>query len=424
MSQPSATATGTATGTPMPAAPPGQAGAATFAVLLSLSLCHLLNDMVQSLMPALYPLLKENYALDFGQVGLITLAFQCTASLLQPLVGVLSDRRPMPWSLPVGMGSSLVGLVVLSQASSFGVILLAAAMIGMGSAVFHPEASRVARLASGGRYGFAQSLFQVGGNIGSAVGPLLAAFIIAPRGQASILWFSAATLLAMAVLVQVGRWYSRNRLGAGAARKRAGPAAGVAKLAGWRIALAVGVLVMLVFSKTVYSASLTSYYTFYLIEHFGISVQAAQIYLFIFLVSIVCGTLAGGAVGDRVGRIPVIWFSILGALPFTLALPHAGLAMTVLLTIAAGLIMSSAFSAILVYAFDLVPGRVGLVSGVFFGFSLGLGGLGAAALGELADHLGIEAVYRLCAFLPLLGVLTVFLPKLEAPPADRPIAAR
>jgi len=395
------------------ASPPGaQPGTATFAVVLSLSLCHLLNDMIQSLMPALYPILKENYALDFGQVGLITLAFQCTASLFQPLVGLYTDKRPMPYSLPVGMASSLVGLLILSQASSYPVILLSAAMIGLGSAVFHPESSRVARLASGGRYGLAQSLFQVGGNVGSAIGPLLAAFIIAPRGQGAIVWFSAAAMFAMLVLFQVGRWYARQHLGTrGAKTQRV--AEGLPTLSRGRVAFAVAVLVVLLFSKNVYSASLTSYYTFYLIQHFGTTVQEAQVYLFIFLCSIVCGTVAGGAVGDRVGRIPVMWFSILGVLPFSLALPHVGLPATVVLTVVIGLIMSSAFSAILVYAQDLMPGRVGLVSGMFFGFSFGLGGLGAAALGQLADWVGIEAVYRIVAWLPLLGVVTALLPRME-----------
>ena len=396
---------------PSPASPPGQASTATFAVVLSLSLCHMLNDMIQSLMPALYPILKDNYALDFGQVGLITLAFQCTASLLQPLVGVWSDKRPMPYSLPVGMGSTLVGLIVLSQASSYPVILLAAAMIGMGSAVFHPESARVARLASGGRYGLAQSLFQVGGNVGSAIGPLLAAFIIAPRGQGAIVWFSAAALFGMLVLFQVGRWYARQHMGPRGQKRRA--VAAVEPLPKGRVVFAFSVLIVLLFSKTIYASSMTSYYTFYLIERFGVSVQEAQLYLFAYLCAIVAGTVAGGAVGDRVGRIPVIWFSILGAVPFTLAMPHVGLVATVALSLAIGIIMSSAFSAILVYAQDLMPTRVGLVSGMFFGFSFGLGGIGAAVLGEWADHIGIEAVYGIVAFLPLLGVLTALLPRGE-----------
>jgi len=390
----------------------GSAGGTTFAVLLSLSFCHLLNDMIQSLVPALYPILKANYALDFGQIGLITLAFQFTASLLQPLVGLVTDRRPMPYSLPVGMASTLVGLLVLSQASSYPVILMAAALIGIGSSVFHPESSRVARLASGGRFGLAQSLFQVGGNFGQAIGPLLAAFVVAPRGQGSIAWFSAAALLGMVVLFRVGGWYARNRHAALPRGRRAGSGSAAA-LPRKRVTLAIAVLVMLLFSKNVYTASLSSYYTFYLINRFELSVQSAQVLLFVYLGAVVLGGLAGGAVGDRIGRLPVIWFSILGALPFTLALPYVGLVPTVALTIVIGLIMSSSFSAILVYAQELLPGKVGLVAGLFFGLSFGLGGLGAAALGELADSIGIDAVYRLCSFLPFLGLLTALLPNVE-----------
>jgi FSR family fosmidomycin resistance protein-like MFS transporter len=387
------------------------AGGTAFAVLLSLSFCHMLNDMIQSLVPALYPILKENYGLNFGQIGLITLAFQCTASLLQPLVGMYTDRRPLPYSLPVGMASTLVGLVVLSQAASYEVILIAAALIGVGSSVFHPESSRVARMASGGRYGLAQSLFQVGGNFGQAIGPLLAAFVVLPRGQGSIIWFSGVALLGMVVLVRVGTWYSRNR-GMAPTRGRAA-GAGAAPLSRGRVTVAIVVLVALLFSKNVYTASLNSYYTFYLIQRFDVSVQAAQIYLFVFLVSLVVGLVLGGMVSDRVGRLPVIWFSILGVLPFTLALPYVGLTATMILTVVIGLIMSSAFPAILVYAQQLLPGKVGLVAGLFFGLSFGLGGLGAAALGEMADHVGIGAVYKLCSYLPLLGVLTIFLPNIE-----------
>lgn len=398
----------------------GSANNTTFAVILSLSFCHLLNDMMQSLVPALYPILKESYALSFGQVGLITLAFQCTASMLQPLVGLYTDRKPQPYSLMVGMGFTLVGLLMMSRADSYPLILLAAALIGMGSSVFHPEASRVARMAAGGRYGLAQSLFQVGGNMGSASGPLLAAFIVVPRGQHSIVWFSAAALVAMFVLFQVGGWYGRRRAAQRpAARGRAASSAASAPvLSRGRVAVAVAILVALLFSKNVYSASLGSYFTFYLITKFSISVQSAQLYLFAFLVGIVGGTILGGAVGDRVGRIPVMWFSILGALPFALMLPYANLFWTGVLAVLVAMIMASAFSAILVYAQELMPGRVGLVAGMFFGFSFGLGGLGAAALGEIADWTSIETVYKITPFLLLLGVLTAFLPRQPGEPKN------
>ncbi len=395
--------------------PASSADTTTFAVILSLSFCHLLNDMMQSLVPALYPILKDSYALSFGQIGFITLAFQCTASMLQPLVGLYTDKKPQPYSLMAGMGFTLVGLLLMSQASSYPVILLAAALIGMGSSVFHPEASRVARMAAGGRYGLAQSLFQVGGNMGSAAGPLLAAFIVVPQGQRSIVWFSAAALLAMIVLFQVGHWYkARRAIQKPAARKSA--AAGTVPLSRRRVGFAVAILVALLFSKNVYSASLGSYFTFYLMQKFGVEVQAAQLYLFAFLVGIVAGTILGGVVGDKVGRIPVMWFSILGALPFALMLPYANLFWTAVLAVLVAMIMASAFSAILVYAQELLPGRVGLVAGLFFGFSFGLGGLGAAALGELADHVGIEAVYRATPFLLFLGLLTAFLPRQPSMP--------
>jgi FSR family fosmidomycin resistance protein-like MFS transporter len=390
----------------------------TFAVILSLSFCHLLNDMMQSLVPALYPILKDSYALSFGQVGLITLAFQCTASMLQPVVGFYTDKRPQPYSLMVGMGFTLVGLLMMSRADTYPLILFAAALIGMGSSVFHPEASRVARMAAGGRYGLAQSLFQVGGNMGSAAGPLLAAFIVVPRGQHSIVWFSGAALIAMFVMFQVGGWYARRRAvqresqRRGAARKAAMSRAST--LSKGQVIGAVAILVALLFSKNFYSASLGSYFTFYLIAKFGVSVETAQFYLFAFLVGIVAGTLMGGAVGDRVGRIPVMWFSILGALPFALMLPWANLFWTGVLAVTVAMIMASAFSAILVYAQDLMPGRVGLVAGMFFGFSFGLGGLGAAALGRLADVTSIETVYKVTPFLLLLGLLTAFLPRQNA----------
>ena len=388
----------------------------TFSIILSLSFCHLLNDLMQSLVPALYPILKSSYGLTFSQVGLITLAFQCTASMLQPLFGLYIDRRPQPYSLTVGIGLTLIGLLLMSHASTYPVILLAAMLIGMGSAIFHPEASRVARMAAGGRYGLAQSLFQVGGNIGSASGPLLAAFIVVPRGQSSIAWFSGAALVAIFVLLVVGGWYTRHRTPEREART---PAAAVVSATAPRqpalprrkVIQAVAILVALLFSKNVYSASLGSYYTFYLIDKFHLPVGTAQIYLFAFLVGIVVGTLAGGAVGDRLGRIPVIWFSILGALPFALLLPHANLFWTGILAVLIAMIMASAFSAILVYAQELLPGRVGLAAGMFYGFSFGLGGLGAAALGKLADLTSIATVYQLCPFLLLLGLLTALLPR-------------
>jgi MFS transporter, FSR family, fosmidomycin resistance protein len=384
----------------------------TFAILVSLSVCHLLNDMNQSLVPALYPILKESYRLDFGQVGLIALASQLTASMLQPVVGMVTDRRPQPYSLPIAMGCSLIGLLLLAVASSYSMILLAAALVGVGSSVFHPESSRVARMASGGRHGFAQSLFQVGGSTGSAIGPLLAAFIVVPRGQGSVAWFSAAALLAILLLTNVSLWYSRHltQRGAGAGSARG---AAYAVLSRRRVLFAIAVLVALLFSKNVYTSSLSSYYTFYLIHKFGLSVQNAQIHLFVFLAAVAAGTFAGGPIGDRFGRKPVIWFSILGAFPFALMLPYANLFWTGILTVAIGLILASAFSAILVYAQDLLPGRVGTVAGMFFGFSFGLGGLGAAALGQIADWTSIETVYRLCSFLPLIGLLTAFLPNIE-----------
>jgi FSR family fosmidomycin resistance protein-like MFS transporter len=392
----------------------------TFSVILALSFCHMLNDMMQSLVPALYPILKSSYGLSFSQVGLITLAFQCTASMLQPLVGLYTDRHPQPYSLTAGISFTLVGLLVMSRASTYPIILLAAMLIGMGSSIFHPEASRVARMAAGGRYGLAQSLFQVGGNIGSASGPLLAAFVVVPHGQSSIAWFSAAALIAIVVLLVIGGWYTRNPAPARSGRRT--PAAAVVSatapsqytLPRRKVIQAVVILVALLFSKNVYSASLGSYYTFYLIDKFHLPVDVAQFYLFAFLAGIVLGTLAGGAVGDRVGRIPVMWFSILGALPFALILPYANLFWTGVLAVLIAMIMASAFSAILVYAQELLPGRVGLAAGMFYGFSFGLGGLGAAALGKLADLTSITTVYRVCPFLLLLGLLTAFLPRRPA----------
>ena len=385
----------------------------TFAILISLSICHLLNDMNQSLVPALYPILKQSYGLDFGQIGLITLAFQLTASLLQPVVGIVTDRRPQPFSLPVAMACSLGGLLLLSVAHSYPMILLAAAMVGIGSSVFHPESSRVARMASGGRYGFAQSLFQLGGSTGSSIGPLLAAFIVVPRGQGSIAWFSGAALLAMALLTNVSFWYASHPAMQARRGNRAVPAPQRSALSRSRVIWAFTILLVLLFSKNVYTSSLSSYFTFYLIERFGVSVQNAQLHLFAFLGAVALGTFVGGPIGDRIGRKPVIWVSILGAFPFALMLPYASLMWTGVLSVAIGLILASAFSAILVYAQELLPGRVGMVAGMVFGFSFGLGGLGAAALGHIADSTGIEAVYRVCSFLPLIGLLTAFLPDIE-----------
>jgi MFS transporter, FSR family, fosmidomycin resistance protein len=396
----------------------------TFAILVSLSVCHLLNDMNQSLVPALYPILKESYRLDFGQVGLIALASQLTASMLQPVVGMVTDRRPQPYSLPIAMGCSLFGLLLLAIANNYSTILLAAALVGVGSSVFHPESSRVARMASGGRHGFAQSLFQVGGSTGSAIGPLLAAFIVVPRGQGSVAWFSAAALLAILLLSNVSQWYSRHLSSRSVGGGSSARAAAYAVLSRRKVLFAIAVLVALLFSKNVYTSSLSSYYTFYLIHKFGLSVQDAQIHLFVFLGSVAAGTFAGGPIGDRFGRKPVIWFSIVGAFPFALALPYANLFWTGILTVAIGLILASAFSAILVYAQDLLPGRVGTVAGMFFGFSFGLGGLGAAALGQIADWTSIETVYRLCSFLPLIGLLTAFLPNIERPRAGTASQAR
>ena len=383
-----------------------------FAILVALSFSHLLNDMIQSLIPAIYPILKESFRLSFSQIGLITLTFQLTASLLQPVVGLYTDRYPKPYSLAIGMGFTLVGLLLLSVAASFPTILVAAGLVGIGSSVFHPESSRMARAASGGRHGLAQSLFQVGGNAGSAIGPLLAAFIVVPRGQASIAWFSIAAIVAIAVLFHVGRWY-RGHLSSRPARSGAGAGDGRPALSRGRVAFSIGILMCLVFSKYIYLVSLSSYYTFYLIDKFAVSVQAAQVYLFVFLGAVAVGTVVGGPIGDRFGYKFVIWGSILGVLPFTLILPHANLFWTGILTVPIGLILASAFSAIMVYAQELLPGRVGLVAGLFFGFAFGIGGLGAAALGRLADLTSIAFVYRVCSFLPLIGLLTALLPNLE-----------
>ncbi|MFO0994402.1 MAG: MFS transporter [Hyphomicrobiales bacterium] len=379
------------------------------AVLAALSLSHMLNDTMQSLLPSIYPILKQSYALDFGQIGLITLAFQLTASILQPLVGIFIDRHPMPYSAAAGMGLTVSGLVLLAFAHSYPFLLLAACLIGSGSSIFHPESSRIARLASGGRHGFAQSLFQVGGNVGSAIGPLAAALIILPFGQASVSWFTAIGVMAMILLSFAGRWYAVH----GTKRMKAAPKTGAETLPRRKVVVAICVLIALVFSKFFYMSSLGNYLTFYLIETFGVSVQSAQLYLFVFLAAVAAGTFLGGPIGDRFGRKYVIWFSILGVLPFTLLLPHANLFWTLVLAIITGLIMSSAFSAILVYAQELVPGRVGLIAGLFFGLAFGMGGLGAALLGELADRTSIGFVYQICAFLPAIGIVAWFLPDLK-----------
>jgi FSR family fosmidomycin resistance protein-like MFS transporter len=379
-------------------------------ILVAISISHLLNDLIQSLLPAIYPILKENYHLDFGQIGLLTLTFQCTASLLQPLVGAYTDKKPQPYSLIIGMGFTLIGLLTLSRADSYPLLLLGAALVGMGSSVFHPESSRVARMASGGQHGLAQSVFQVGGNAGSSLGPLLAAFIVVPFGQTSIAWFSVVALLAMIILFNVGRWY-RVKLADLKAKPRA--TAPLTNLTKKRVAVSIAILMVLVFSKNFYTASLSSYFTFYLISKFQVSVQDSQLYLFAFLAAVAAGTVIGGPIGDRIGRRYVIWISILGVLPFTLMLPYANLFWTSVLSIIIGLVLASAFSAILVYATELVPGRVGMIAGLFFGLSFGMGGLGAAVLGQLADMTSIETVYKVVSFLPAIGLLTYFLPKIE-----------
>ncbi len=395
---------------------PKPASTTAFAILFAISFSHMLNDMMQSLLPAIYPILRTRYSLNFAQIGIITLTFQTAASLLQPVVGMVTDRRPMPFSLPVGMGFTLIGLLLLSVAGSYTVLLIAAAMVGLGSSVFHPEASRVARMGSGGRHGLAQSLFQVGGNAGTAIGPLLAVFIVVPHGQGSIAWFSLAALLAMAVLTWVGMWYRRLQTAQG---KRAGARGTAHGLSPRKVALSVSILVALLFTKFFYVSSFSTFYTFYLISKFHVSVQSAQVHLFIFLAAFAIGVLGGGPIGDRVGRRYVIWFSILGVLPFTLMLPFANLFWTGVLSAVIGLILASASSAILVYAQELIPGRVGLVSGLFFGLAFGMGGLGAAVLGWLADATSIDFVYRVCAFLPALGIIAALLPRLSHDQAVR-----
>jgi FSR family fosmidomycin resistance protein-like MFS transporter len=382
-----------------------------FSVLGAVSLSHLLNDMMQSLIVAIYPLLKGDFRLSFLQIGLITLTFQLTASLLQPVVGWVTDRKPMPYSLPIGMCSTLCGLLLMAFAPSYAILLVAVAMIGIGSSVFHPESSRVARLASGGRFGLAQSVFQIGGNIGSALGPLLAGWVVLRYGRGSVGWATLLALLAILILLQVGRWYHAH-LRERVHRKRAADGPIYPRALVWRT---LGVLLLLIFSKYFYLASISSYYEFYLIHRFGLSAENATLHLFVFLAAVAAGTLIGGPIGDRIGRKTVIWVSILGVAPFTLLLPHVGLAWTTLLSVVIGVGIASAFPAIIVYAQDMLPHRIGVVSGLFYGLSFGMGGIGAAVLGAVADHAGIVFVYQICAFLPLLGVLAIFLPDIRPP---------
>jgi FSR family fosmidomycin resistance protein-like MFS transporter len=400
-----------------PSAAPA-ASATVLNILFALSIAHMLNDTFQAMLPAIYPLLKDSYHLTFTQIGLITLSYQLTGSLLQPVVGFYTDRRPKPYSLPVGMTVTLSGMALLSQAHSFPLMALAAGMMGMGSSVFHPEASRVARMASGGRHGFAQSLFQVGGNFGTSLGPLLAAAIIIPRGQAHILWFTLLAIVGIFLLTKIGAWYQANLHRLKAKAGAHGDFVAI-KLSRGKVAWALVVLVALIFSKYFYLISLTNYYTFYLINKFGVSVQQSQVYLFVFLFAVAAGTIIGGPVGDRIGRKRVIWISILGVAPFSLALPHLGLVGTVILTVFIGLILASAFSAILVYAQELVPGNVGLIAGLFFGLAFGAAGIGSAFLGRLADHTSIATVFSVAAYFPLIGLLTAFLPEVEVKAARR-----
>ena len=385
-----------------------KAAGPAYIVLAGISVSHFLNDTMQSLIASVYPILKDTYALDFAQIGMITLAFQFTASLLQPVVGHYTDKKAQPYSLAIGMASTFFGLLLLSVARQYLVILVAAAFVGLGSAVFHPESARIARLASGGRYGFAQSVFQLGGSFGTSMGPVLAALIVVPFGQGSIAWFSSIAFLAILILWRIGRWYAPQIKAKKTAAVQAHPDAPSSR----RVAVALLVLVALLFSKQLYVSSLSSYYIFYLIDRFGVSTQAAQIYLFIFLAANAVGAFLGGPLGDRFGRKIVIWISILGALPFTLALPYAGLYASAVLSVIIGLIISSTTSSIIVFAQELVPHRFGMISGVFFGVAFGIGGLGAAVLGKLADHTSIEFVYQVCAYLPAIGLLAVFLPRL------------
>lgn len=381
-----------------------------FSVLWAASFCHMLNDMMQALLPAVYPILRGGFNLTFAQVGFLTFVYQLTASLFQPFIGHYTDKRPMPYSLPVGMASSMAGLLTLAWAPSYGVLLIGSMLLGLGSSIFHPESSRIARLASGGSHGLAQSLFQVGGNFGSALGPLAAAFIVLPRGQAGLAWFALAAFAGIITLSALGRWYQLNSSTTRAATKAQERHPSLSRQ---QVTRAMAVLLALLFSKWVYLASFTSFYIFYLKEKFGLPTQEAQIFQFVFFAAVAAGTVAGGPIGDRFGRKPVIWVSILGILPFTLMLPHVGLTATAGLSVVIGFILASAFPAIVVFGQELMPGRIGMVSGLFFGFIFGIGGIGAAALGMLADWKGINFVYQLCAFLPAIGILTALLPNLK-----------
>lgn len=382
-----------------------------FSILFAISFSHLLNDTIQSIIPAIYTIVKESLNLNFAQIGLITLTFQLSASILQPVVGLYTDRKPQPYSLAIGMGFSLIGLLVISQTETFPMLLLSVALIGVGSSIFHPEASRIAHLASGGKRGLAQSIFQLGGNTGSSLGPLVAALIIVPFGKPSIIWFTGVALLAIVILRWVGSWYAKHML-LSIEKKKANQEARPT-LPRKKIIFSIGILLVLIFSKNVYIASMTSYFTFYLIDKFDLSVQTSQYYLFAFLFSIAAGTFLGGPIGDRFGRKYVIWISILGAAPFTMLLPYANLFWTGILIVPIGVILASAFSAILVYAQELIPGKVGTIAGLFFGFAFGVAGMGSAVLGKVADQTSIAYVYQICSFLPLIGILTLFLPSIE-----------
>jgi FSR family fosmidomycin resistance protein-like MFS transporter len=385
-------------------------------VLSAVSFCHMLNDMMQALLPAVYPILRGDFSLSFAQIGILTLVYQITASILQPLIGFYTDSRPQPYLLPFAMLASMVGLITLAFAPSYHALLVGAALLGLGSSIFHPESSRIARLSSGGAHGLAQSVFQVGGNFGSALGPLLAAYIVLPRGQNGLAWVAIAALGGMVIMTWLGHWYRIN----GHARRPARRAATRhPSVSAGQVRLAMAVLVVLIFSKYIYLASITNYYTFYMMHRFGLTTQSAQVSQFVFFAAVATGTVIGGPIGDRIGRKKVIWASILGVLPFTLALPYAGLEMTIALSVVIGVVISSAFPAIVVYAQELIPGRTGMISGLFFGLIFGVGGIGAAALGSLADHSGIDFVYQLCSYLPLIGLLTALLPNIESTAGKR-----